>query len=200
MIIIGAETRVMAEVIRDTIVKFNRDTGWLAAGVVGTVIFAALVLAVQEHLPNAAPTERYTSANPNPTAMTSVVAKNTNPDGELTPARGSSVDRAVTKPSGDETVSPPARESAAPTSGLALKPQADHHPHRQDSTRERTSKTSTGKKRSSVALGSVAVKRRLIELWHQSLANRAKSRSWTAFWHLNKGGDKKAAYTAETSH
>src|SRR5580700_9657511 len=35
----------------DVIRRFNRDTVWLATGVLGTVIFAALVLAVQEHQP-----------------------------------------------------------------------------------------------------------------------------------------------------
>jgi hypothetical protein len=44
------------------------------------------------------------------------------------------------------------------------------------------------------------VKRRLIELWHESLAKSAKSRSWTAFSNLNRGASKKAAYTAETHH
>ncbi|MBV9128831.1 MAG: hypothetical protein JO298_00405, partial [Verrucomicrobia bacterium] len=32
--------------------QFNRDTGWVATGVLGCVIFAALLLAVQEHHPS----------------------------------------------------------------------------------------------------------------------------------------------------
>ena len=39
----------------DVIRRFNRDTGWLATGVLGAVVFAALVLAVlvQERHPKA---------------------------------------------------------------------------------------------------------------------------------------------------
>jgi hypothetical protein len=38
-------------VTSDIIKGFNRDTGWLATGVLGSVVFAALVLAVQEYHP-----------------------------------------------------------------------------------------------------------------------------------------------------
>ena len=34
--------------------RFNRDTMWLTTGLLGTVIFAALVLAVQERHPKTA--------------------------------------------------------------------------------------------------------------------------------------------------
>jgi hypothetical protein len=44
-------------------------------------------------------------------------------------------------------------------------------------------------------LGIADVKKRLIELWQQSLAITEKSRSWTAFSNLNRGVSKKAAYT-----
>ena len=54
--------------------------------------------------------------------------------------------------------------------------------------------------RSPVAFRYGDVKRRLIELWHQSLAKSEKSRSWTAFSNLNRGERKKAAYTVETNH
>ena len=33
--------------------KFNRDTGWLWAGVLAILVIAALVIAVQEHPPRA---------------------------------------------------------------------------------------------------------------------------------------------------
>jgi hypothetical protein len=38
-------------VTSDTIRGFNRDTARLAAGVLGAVVFAALVLPLQEHYP-----------------------------------------------------------------------------------------------------------------------------------------------------
>jgi hypothetical protein len=59
-------------------------------------------------------------------------------------------------------------------------------------------KIRTVKNRSSFGFGTVDVKRRLIELWHESLRN-AKSRSWTAFSKLNSGISRKAAaYTTAT--
>jgi hypothetical protein len=54
--------------------------------------------------------------------------------------------------------------------------------------------------RSSVASRSIDVKRRLVEIWHQSLAQSEKSRSWTGFSKLKRGVNKKAAYTAATHH
>jgi hypothetical protein len=102
------------------------------------------------------------------------------------------------------------REPAASTPVLALIPEnrndAQANPDagpladRQDSARAIGPKARNVRNRSSVAFGSVDVKRRLIELWHQSLAKSEKSRSWTAFSNLNRGVRKKAAYTAEADH
>jgi len=50
-----------------------------------------------------------------------------------------------------------------------------------------------------VVFGSAYVKRRLIELWHQSLVKSEKSPNWTSFSKLNNGLKKKAAYTAGTN-
>ena len=54
--------------------------------------------------------------------------------------------------------------------------------------------------RPSVGSEYVGVERRLIELWHESLAKSAKARSWEAFSNLNAGRSKKAAYTAQANH
>jgi hypothetical protein len=43
---------------RDTISNFNRKTVWLATGVLGAVVFAALVLAIQEYQPKAPQTKK----------------------------------------------------------------------------------------------------------------------------------------------
>jgi hypothetical protein len=190
----------MAEVIRETIIRFNRDTGWLAAGVVGTVVFAALVLAVQEHQPNAKPAASDLSVKANAAPMAVVIANSSSPNAELTPMQDSSVDRALAKTPLDEQVSSSRNEFAAPVSGLAFKPGANHHEHRQDNRRLKGSRAPNERTRSSAAFSATDVKRRLIELWHQSLAKNEKSRSWTAFSHLNGGAHKKAAYTAETNH
>ena len=163
---------------RDTISRFNRDTVWLATGVLGTVIFAALVLAVQEHQPNATQVERDLLLNANPATVASVIAKT---------------------------------EPAASTPVLALTPETNRNDaqanpdvgplaNRQDSARAIGQKARNASNRSSVASRSVGVKRRLIELWHQSLAKSEKSRSWTAFSNLTGGAKKNAAYTAEKNH
>jgi hypothetical protein len=101
-------------------------------------------------------------------------------------------------------------ESAASTPVLALTPEnrndAQANPDagpladRQDSARAIGPKARNLGNRSFAASRSSDVKRRLIELWHQSLAKSEKSRSWTAFSNLNSGGKKKAAYTAGTNH
>jgi hypothetical protein len=164
-------------VTRDTISRFNRDTVWLATGVLGTVIFAALVLAVQEHQPNATQVERDLLLNANPPTVASVVAK-------TEPAASTPV-LALTPENRNDA-------QANPDAG----PLAD----RQDSARAIGPKARNASNRSSVASRTVDVKRRLIELWHQSLAKSENSRSWTAFSNLNRGERKKAAYTAETNH
>jgi hypothetical protein len=190
----------MAEVIRETIIKFNRDTAWLATGVVGTVVFAAIVLAVEEHQPNAKPTESELSVPGNLNSTADGIAKSSNPDAESAASQDSTVDRTIAKTSLGEKVSSSRIVSVTHASGLAFKPETNHHEHRQDGRGFKGSRTENEKNRSSVAFSASAVKRRLVELWHQSLAQNDKSRSWTAFSHLNKGVHKKAAYTAEMSH
>jgi hypothetical protein len=186
----------MAKVIRETIIKFNRDTAWLATGVVGTVVLAAIVLAVQEHQPNAKPAGSDLSVKANPASMLAVIANRSSPDTGSAPRPDSSVDRT----SLDEKVSSSRNQSTTHASDPALKPEAGRHEQRPESTRRRGSRTPNARNRSSVAFGDSEVKRRLIALWHQSLAKNDKSRSWTAFSHLNKGVHNKAAYTAEMSH
>ena len=202
-------TQGSAPVTSDVIRRFNRDTVWLATGVLGTVIFAALVLAVQERQRKATEAERDLLLNANPATVASVVAKTSNADGKMTPGPGSSVDHAFTETPPQEIPSSQT-EPAASTPVLALTPEnrndAQANPDagpladRQDSARAIGPKARNARNRSSVASRSVDVKRRLIELWHQSLAKSEKSRSWTAFSNLNRGVRKKAAYTAETNH
>src|SRR6202034_876898 len=112
----------------------------------------------------------------------------------------SSVDRAPVKTSLDGNVSSSRNQSTTSGSDPALTPETGRHEHRQESTRRRGSRSSNERTRSSVAFSNSDVKKRLIELWHQSLAKNDKSRSWTAFSHLNRGMHNKAAYTAEMSH
>ena len=189
--------------------RFNRDTVWVATGVLGTVIFAALMVAVQERQRKATEAERDLLLNANPATVAGVVANTSNADGKMTPGPGSSVDHAFTETPPQEIPSSQTEPSAS-TPVLALTPEnrndvqanPDVGPlaDRQDSARAIGPKARNASNRSSVASRSVDVKRRLIELWHQSLAKSEKSRSWTAFSNLNRGERKKAAYTTETNH
>jgi hypothetical protein len=186
--------------------RFSRDTVWLATGVLGIVIFAALLLAVQECQRKATEAERDLLLNANPAKVASVIAKSFNANGEMTPRPGSSVDHAFAEPPLQE-ISPPQTEPAASASVLALAPEnrnyAQANPdvgtlaRRQSSARLIGPKIRKVKDKSSGSSRYVGVKRRLIELWHESLAKSEKPRSWTAFSNLNSGTRKKAAYTAE---
>ena len=189
--------------------RFNRDTVWLATGVLGTVIFAAVMVAVQECQRKATEAERDLLLNANPATVAGVGANTSNADGKMTPGPGSSVDHAFTETPPQEIPSSQ-MEPEASTPVLALIPEnrndAQANPDagpladRQDSARAIGPKARNASNRSSAASRSSDVKRRLIELWHQSLAKSEKSRSWTAFSNLNRGARKKAAYTAETNH
>src|SRR6266478_2650317 len=189
--------------------RFNRDTVWLATGVLGTVIFAAVMVAVQECQRKATEAERDLLLNANPATVAGVVANTSNADGKMTPGPGSSVDHAFTETPPQEIPSSQ-MEPAASTPVLALTPEnrnkGQANPDsgtladRQDSERAIGPKARNASHRSSVASRSADVKRRLIELWHESLARSEKSRSWTAFSNLTSGAKKKAAYTAETNH
>jgi hypothetical protein len=171
----------------DVIRSFNRDTAWLATGVFGTVVFAALVLVVEEHQPRARQAERDVLPNANSATIASVAAKSSNSNGKMTPESGNSVDRTFTETS-----------ASIPISSLAFTTQKNRDAPRQDSTKAPAPKSRNARNRSSAASRSIDVKRRLIELWHQSLAKTEKSRSWTAFSKLKSGVKKKAAYTAAT--
>ena len=186
---------------RDTISRFNRDTFWLATGILGIVIFAALVLAAREHQPNATQADRDLLLNANPARVSSVIAIGSNANGEMTPDLESSVDHGSTETSLREIPSSRMEPAASPpTSVFAAPPAINHNARRRYSSRVREPKTRNLRNRSSGEFGSVDVKRRLIELWHQSLAWSKKSRDWTAFSNLNSGVSKKATYTAETNH
>lgn len=72
----------------DVIKGFNRDTAWLATGVLGTVVFAALLLAFQERQPKATQAEGDLLLNANPATVANVVARNSNSNGKMTAEQG----------------------------------------------------------------------------------------------------------------
>jgi hypothetical protein len=165
--------------------RLNRNTTWVATGLLGSVVFAALMVAFQERHPKAddlteaRQTTGDLSLNANPATEAGEVANTSNGDGKMTPGPGSSVDHAFTETPPQEIPSSQ-MEPAASTPVLALIPEnrndAQANPDagpladRQDSARAIGPKARNVRNRSSAAFGSVDVKRRLIELWHQSLA------------------------------
>jgi hypothetical protein len=194
------QTQGSAAVTNDTITRFDRDTGWLATGVLVILVFAALVIAIKERQPKVTPTER----DPLPKANSkvgSMVANSSNADGKMTPASGSGVDHAFIETPLQKIPSSQMEPAAStPASVPAFTPEIHRNAHRQDSARVRGPKARNARDRSSVASRSDEVKRRLIALWHQSLANTEKSRSCATFSNLNTGVNKNAAYTAGTNH
>jgi hypothetical protein len=171
---------------RDVIRSFNRDTAWLATGVLGALILAALMLASEEHKSKAIQAGRDFWVNANPATKASVIAESSNSNGKT--------DTPLYEVPSRQTES----ADSTPIPTPASTPQENRDAPRQDSTQVPAPKTHNVRKRSSVASRIIDVKRRLIELWHQSLA-RSGTGSWTAFSKLNSGVNRKAAaYTAAT--
>jgi hypothetical protein len=196
----------------ETIRRFNRDTRWLATGVLGVLVCTVLVLAVlvQERKPKA---DDLTVVDPNSYDGFTVTGLNRKSSGDKTTSgQARSVDQASTEISPKEKPSPQIEAAAStPTPVLGFTPEINHIKAglntfswtpvvRQGSARVIGPRTHNVKNKSSVGFGTVDVKRRLIELWHQSLAHSERSRSWTAFSNLSRGASKKTAYTDETSH
>ena len=186
-------TQGSAPATSDTISKFNRDTVWLATGILGTVVFAALMIAVQECQRKATEGERDLLLNANPATGTSVIAKSSNSISQMPLGQASCVDRALTENSQQEI--PSSQTEPVVSTVLALKtPETNRDGGQAIGARARNASN-----RSSGSPRYVGVKRRLIELWHQSLA-KSETRSWTAFSNLNREERKKAAYMADANH
>jgi hypothetical protein len=176
------------EVIR----RLNRDTTLVATGLLGAVIFAALVLALLEYHPKADDLTMETSQttasgllNANHSALGNVAGSNGQSTTEIASQQAMSVDHEFTS----EIKHPDVQANA--TSWFPA--------NRPDSARVIRPKIPDLKYRSSVRHRYVDVKTRLIALWHQSLRGE-KSRSWTLFSNSNKWQRKKISYTAATSH
>ena len=185
------------------LIKLNHDTAWLATGVLGTVVFAALVLAFQERQSKARQAEGDFLLSANPSAVGSVVATSSSSNGKMTTGRWSSVDHAFTESPPQEIPSSQIEPASSPETNhndAQTNPGSGTLARRQDSARAIGHQFRNARNKSSLATRYVDVKRRLLELWHQSLAKSEKSQSWTAFSNLNRGERKKAAYTAETNH
>ena len=160
----------MHEVLR----RFDRETGWLATGLLGGLILATMAIGVQ--------LQKHRREQFNLPGKTMEVG----------------LDYPVTfQPQTDETATAatPDLNSDADRRNVQASPSILST---QKTLAAKAPKTSTAKSKSSKRLRIVDVKKRLIELWHQSLA-RAETRSWTLFKSSNGRDKKKVSYTAETN-
>ena len=112
-------------VTSDIIKGFNRDTVWLATGVLGPIIFAALVFAVQEYHPtNVYPPGESVQAgsdrslNANVVVVASMVAKSSND--KIASGEGSGVDHAYNKASPKDDPTSLMKPIAAPIPAFAF--------------------------------------------------------------------------------
>jgi len=178
---------------RNVMRRFNRDTMLVVTGLLGTVIFAALVLAVQEHhsLP-AQVAERATQTS-------GEVLPNANPVG-LSEVAGLSA-KSIDKISSEQAKSfddgfKPEINHADPQANVSSWSPAQRH----DSARVIRPTIANVRHRSSTRLRFVDAKMWFLALWHRGLQRAEKSRGWTQFWNSNKERRKKVSYTAETTH
>jgi hypothetical protein len=179
--------------IYEVIKRFNRSTTWVATGLLAPVIFAAVMVALQERHAKAddlTKEERQTTGDPlvntNPAAISDIVGSNEKSTSEITSAQATSVDRGLTS-----EIKHPDTQANATSWSPAQQP---------DSARVIRSKSPKVRYRTFVRHRICDVKMRLIALWHQSLAQSEKSRGWTLFSNSDKWPRKKINYTATKSH
>jgi hypothetical protein len=169
--------------IYKAIKRFNRNTTWVATGLLAPVIFAAVMLALQERhakADNLTEEARQTTGDPllnaNPAAISDIVGSNEMSTGEITSGQATSVDRGLTP-----EIKHPDTQANTTSWSPAQEP---------DSARVIRSKIPNVRFRSSERHRIIDVKMRLIALWRESL-QREKSRGWTR---------NKIIYTAATIH
>ncbi|MEA3145264.1 MAG: hypothetical protein QOI53_685 [Verrucomicrobiota bacterium] len=174
--------------------KFNRSTTWVASGLLGSVIFAALMVAFQER--NSEPAGNDGSqakqvgdavfSTEHPANLPSVanIPENT---ANVTPAPIKSDDQGLASIGKDD---PAERGNVI---GWSPVPRHDLGRRHGGTNSKTTSRTSTRPRY-------VGVKARLLALWHQSLAHNEKGRSWTRFSKVKEGDKERVSYTARTNH
>jgi hypothetical protein len=152
--------------------RLNRNTTWVAAGLLGPVVFAALMVALQEpHRKADDLTEGPRQIrgdlllNADSAAPSNVVGSNGKSNGEIISRQATSVNHGLTL----EINHPDVQAYASSWSPA----------QRQDTARVIPRKIPNARRRSSVRPRFVHVKIRLIAVWHQTLARNEKSRTWT---------------------
>ena len=175
----------------NVIKKFNRNTTWVATGLLGSVFFAALMVALQDRrLESDQPSVEESQSpgeltpNLNPAAFTNSTSTNDKQIGEVVSEQPTSLDSGV----------------APVINQLGAKPDvtAQTQVSGKDSARATNERIRHVSPRSSVRSKYVGVKARLIALWRQS-TQRKKSPSWTLSTNSKEDRKKKVSYTTATN-
>ena len=142
--------------------RFNRNTTWVATGLLGALIFGAMMLAIQEPHPSATDLAEEAKQNkgkllPNssPAAASEIVGSSGKSNVEINSAQATNVDHALAS----ETDEPDAQANASLKS-----PE-----NRQESEREIRPRIHVLRNKSFRRPRLVDVRMRLLALWHQSL-------------------------------
>ena len=176
----NAKSMILAEALK-AIRRLNRNTTWVATGLLGSVIFATLMVALQDRQPEAVDTSDAA------TQFKNVDLSEKRATGEITSGQVTSVDHAFTEVSPQENPSTRTGVAApAPTPGLGSAPEIK----RQDVQAHATSwsparrpyysarvirrQISKARHRSSVRPRIANVEWRLVALWRQSLVRSEK--------------------------
>jgi hypothetical protein len=192
----------------DVFRRFNRETEWLAGGLLGVVLFAALAFAFlvpERYLRTADLTTEGSQAksgslvNADAARLLRIVDLNAKiPANEVASGTATLVDQRISTNSSKETLSGIEAGAASTSPPVAvLSPaiaQAHGNTSSPDSARVIGARIPKERYRSSGRPRIFDVKMRLIALWHQSLLRSEKARSWAIFSNLNRR--KRAGYTA----
>ena len=176
--------------INKIIKRFNGSTTWVGTGLLAPVIFAAVMVALQERhakTDDRTKEESQTTGvllqNADSSAISDVVGSDNKSSGEITSGQATSVDRGLTP----EINHPDVQANTSSWSPA----------HSQVPARAILPKISNVRHRLSVRPRIDDVKMRLIALWHRSLARPERSRTWAVYSNSNKVEKKKVVYTPQ---
>ena len=186
----SAENPMSLRDLGGVIKRFNRNTTWVATGLLGSVIFAAAMVAIRDHHDQT----KY---------ITSQATQNTNAHFSDSSPAAISDQKDSNEKSTNEIVSEQARSLdggiTPPTNHVEANVSSWSQVLGKDFARVIRAKIHNIRVRSSVRHAYVDVKARLIALWHQSLQDK-KSPGWILSSSSNKWRNKRISYTAATSH
>jgi hypothetical protein len=163
------------------IARLNRNTTWVATGLLGSVVFAAVMVAVRDPHPKTAdvtdvsqPFKSDLSPSTNPATAFSGSASTEKGAGEANSGQPTSVDFGLTS---EPKQAPSAMAAKASSSSPNLRPHL---------VRNARPKIPNLRHRSSIRSGTVTFKLRLIALWCRSLLRNESSRRRTSTSNWNK--------------